>query len=123
VFAGKQSDVEEYYLKSKIFAFTSSSEGFPNAIGEAMAAGLPVVAYDCDAGPSEMVTDEDTGFLIPLFDDETFRAKLELLIEKPDLRQQLGENGSEYISKFNIRSIGDKFYQFITNHDHLPSNI
>ena len=53
VFAGKQSDVEKYYLSSKIFAFTSSSEGFPNAIGEAMAAGLPVVAYNCVAGPAE----------------------------------------------------------------------
>ena len=47
ILAGKQSDVEQFYLTSKIFAFTSSSEGFPNVIGEAMAAGLPVVAFDC----------------------------------------------------------------------------
>ena len=43
IFAGKQSDVEKYYLKSKIFAFTSSSEGFPNAIGEAMSAGFQLL--------------------------------------------------------------------------------
>ncbi|MBN1186454.1 MAG: glycosyltransferase, partial [Bacteroidales bacterium] len=44
---GKQEHVGDYYARAKIFAFTSSSEGFPNAIGEAMSAGLPVVAYDC----------------------------------------------------------------------------
>jgi GalNAc-alpha-(1->4)-GalNAc-alpha-(1->3)-diNAcBac-PP-undecaprenol alpha-1,4-N-acetyl-D-galactosaminyltransferase len=115
IFAGKQSNVDEYYLKSGIFAFTSSSEGFPNAIGEAMSAGLPVVAYDCDAGPSEMIIDGQTGFLIPLFDDEAFRAKLELLIENPDQRSQLGNAGKEQIKKFNIESIGNQFYDFITD--------
>ena len=38
IFAGKQEDVEQYYLLSKIFAFSSASEGFPNVIGEAMSA-------------------------------------------------------------------------------------
>jgi len=46
--------VKAYYLKSKIFAFTSNSEGFPNAIGEAQSAGLPVIAFDCIAGSSEL---------------------------------------------------------------------
>ncbi len=115
IFAGKQSEVEKFYLKSKIFAFTSSSEGFPNAIGEAMAAGLPVVAYDCDAGPSEMITDDKTGFLIPLFDDETFKSKLELLMEQPELREKFGQNGKEYIAGLSIKLIGEKFYQFITS--------
>jgi len=115
VFAGKQSDVEKYYLSSKIFAFTSSSEGFPNAIGEAMAAGLPVVAYDCIAGPSEMIVDQESGFLIPLFNDDIFKSKLELLMDNPDLSEKFGQNGMEYIKKFNIQSIGEQFYQFITS--------
>jgi glycosyltransferase involved in cell wall biosynthesis len=49
ILARKRTDVKKFYLKSKIFAFTSSSEGFPNVTGEALIMGLPDVSYDCDA--------------------------------------------------------------------------
>ncbi len=75
ILEGRQADVEAYYLKCRIFAFTSSSEGFPNVIGEAMSAGLPVIAFDCVAGPSEMIKDNHNGFLIPLFDYKHFLRK------------------------------------------------
>ena len=113
VLAGKQTNVEKYYLQSKIFAFTSSSEGFPNVIGEAMSAGLPVVAFDCVAGPSEMITDNENGFLIPLFDYNLFEQKLTLLMSNDLLRERMGEKAKESIEAFDVQSIGDKFYNFI----------
>lgn len=117
ILAGKESDVEQYYLKSKIFAFTSSSEGFPNVIGEAMSAGLPVVAFDCVAGPSEMIADNENGFLIPLFDYDLFQQKLSLLMNDDLLRDMMGINGKNKIKRFETAIIGDQFYNFI-----LPSN-
>ncbi|MBN1414289.1 MAG: glycosyltransferase [Bacteroidales bacterium] len=113
IFMGKQEHIEEIYLVSSIFAFTSSSEGFPNAIGEAMSAGLPVVAYDCVAGPSEMIIDNHNGFLVPLFDDGQFRQKLKLLMENEALRNRLGKNAIEDIRKFSIEEIGEKYLKFI----------
>lgn len=110
---GKISNVEDYYLRSRIFAFTSSSEGFPNAIGEAMSAGLPVIAYDCVAGPSEMIKDSHNGFLVPLFDDNQFRLKLELLMKDDKKRIIFGRRGSEDIKEFSIEKIGNKFLNFI----------
>jgi GalNAc-alpha-(1->4)-GalNAc-alpha-(1->3)-diNAcBac-PP-undecaprenol alpha-1,4-N-acetyl-D-galactosaminyltransferase len=112
---GKQKEVEAYYNMSKIFAFTSISEGFPNAIGEAMAAGLPTVAFNCVAGPSEMINDNHNGFLIPINDYEKFQDKLEVLMKDEDMRTRFGENGREYIKKFSIGSIGDKYLQLILN--------
>ena len=100
ILVGKQKNVDYYYLKSKIFAFTSSSEGFPNAIGEAISAGLPVVTYDCIAGPSEMIINSSTGFLIPLFDRDQFREKLELLMRSKELREKFGIHGQRVIEKF-----------------------
>jgi GalNAc-alpha-(1->4)-GalNAc-alpha-(1->3)-diNAcBac-PP-undecaprenol alpha-1,4-N-acetyl-D-galactosaminyltransferase len=113
VLTGKQSNVESYYLKSKIFAFTSSSEGFPNVIGEAMSAGLPVVAFDCVAGPSEMITDNENGFLIPLFDYDLFQQKLSLLMNDDTLRESMGANAKESIQHFDVEKIGNQFYNFI----------
>jgi GalNAc-alpha-(1->4)-GalNAc-alpha-(1->3)-diNAcBac-PP-undecaprenol alpha-1,4-N-acetyl-D-galactosaminyltransferase len=115
ILVGKQTDVEAYYLKSKIFAFTSSSEGFPNVIGEAMSAGLPVVAFNCVAGPSEMIKDNFNGFLIPLFDYEYFQEKLETLMKDDDLRENFGRRSMEDIKQSSIDRIGEKYLQFILN--------
>jgi GalNAc-alpha-(1->4)-GalNAc-alpha-(1->3)-diNAcBac-PP-undecaprenol alpha-1,4-N-acetyl-D-galactosaminyltransferase len=112
---GKQTDVESYYLKSQIFAFTSSSEGFPNVIGEAMAAGLPVVAFDCIAGPSEMIEDNKNGLLVALYDYKTFQNKLELLMDNDDIRIRFGEQARSDIRQFSIKNIGDEYIYFLFN--------
>lgn len=111
---GKVSDIESYYHRSKIFAFTSSSEGFPNVIGEAMSAGLPVIAYDCVAGPSDMVDDGENGYLIPLFKDDLYIKKLDRLMKDEELRSRMEEKSREKIQKFSIEVIGKKYYSFIT---------
>jgi len=114
IFTGKQEKIEELYHKSSIFAFTSSSEGFPNVIGEAMSAGLPVISYDCNAGPSDMIDDGENGYLIPLFDDQIFKDKLARLMEDQSLREHMGINGKKKISTFSRDHICEKFFSFIT---------
>jgi len=114
ILAGTQKNVEAYLLKAKIFAFTSSEEGFPNAIGEAMSAGLPVVSYDCITGPSEMIEDGQNGYLTEVFDDETFQKRLETLMNDEELRAKMGKQAKESIKRFSEESIVEKFYKFIT---------
>lgn len=113
ILAGTQKNVERYLLKASVFAFTSSSEGFPNVIGEAMSAGLPVVAYDCIAGPSDMVENEKNGFLIPLFDDQTFIERLQYLINNKEEREKMGVAARESIKKFSVDRICEQYYNFI----------
>lgn len=114
ILAGTQKNVDSYLLRSSIFAFTSSSEGFPNAIGEAMSAGLSVVAYDCIAGPSDMIENGVNGFLVPLFDDNCFKQRLVELMDDDERRNQMGQAAKESIKEFDVDRIVDKFYQFIT---------
>ena len=121
-FEGFQSDVEAYYRESKIFAFTSSSEGFPNVIGEALAFGLPTVSYDCTAGPSEMITDGENGYLVPTFDDDAFRQKLALLMDNEDLRAEMSEDAARSIQKFHSGVIADQFYSFIAGEAEPAAN-
>ena len=115
ILAGNQADVDVYYQKSKIFAFTSSSEGFPNVVGEAMSAGLPVVSFDCMAGPSDMIRDEEDGFLVKVFDYDTFEYRLKCLIDDEVLRGQLGSKAQERIKQFTVESIGKRYLSFISN--------
>jgi GalNAc-alpha-(1->4)-GalNAc-alpha-(1->3)-diNAcBac-PP-undecaprenol alpha-1,4-N-acetyl-D-galactosaminyltransferase len=113
LFEGEQKNVARYYLSSSIFAFTSSSEGFPNVVGEALSAGLPVVSYNCVAGPSEMITDGENGFLVPVFADECFQQRLQLLIDDESMRVKMGQKAKESMKKFSMESIGPKYIDII----------
>lgn len=112
---GEQKDVEKYYNTSKIFAFTSSSEGFPNVIGEAMSYNLPIVTYDCIAGPKEMIEDGINGFLIPLFNQKQFILKLQMLMENELLIKSMGNKSSVLIKKYDFEVIANKFLTIISN--------
>ena len=111
--AGKQHDIDRYYLSSRIFAFASSSEGFPNVIGEAMSAGLPVMAFDCVAGPADMIIDNHNGFLVPLFDWAQYKQKLTLLMEDENLRSFFGKNAQIDVKKYSVSKIGDEYLDFL----------
>ena len=112
--AGTRKNVDDYLRRAKIFVFTSSSEGFPNVVGEALSAGLPVVAYDCIAGPSDMVEDGRNGFLVPVFDKSMFREKLELLMKDDDLRKKMSSYAPGTIKRFSSNEIIEEYYRVIT---------
>ena len=113
ILLGKRSDVDYFYLRSKIFAFTSSSEGFPNVVGEAMSSGLPVVAYDCVAGPSDLIDHQRTGFLVPLHDHTSFENSLRQLIEDENLRIAMGAEAREKIKQFAVPQVAKAFRNFV----------
>ena len=66
------------------------NSGSTGRIAEAMSAGLPAISYDCPTGPSDIIDDGENGFLIPLFDDNAFADKLNILIENEELRSKMG---------------------------------
>jgi len=105
-----------YHLlpSAKVFAFTSSSEGFPNVIGEAMSYGLPVIAYDCTAGPSDLINDEETGFLIEERDQMAYVEKLKTLMQDTALRNKQSGAALEKIKDFDAEKIAQQFFTFIT---------
>lgn len=96
---GGSDDLEKLLPKAAVYAFTSDWEGLPNALLEAMAMGLPVVATDCPCGgPATVIQDGENGLLIPVGDEDALTESIIRLIEDRQMAERLGKNA---------RKIGD----------------
>lgn len=91
IFHGYVEDPDAHYAQAGIFVLPSRFEGMPNALLEAMAAGLPVVVSDASPGPLEEVTGGEHGIVVPAEDVAALTAALEKLAGDADLRQAMGE--------------------------------
>ena len=89
--AGRRENIGEELAKADIFVLTSKYEGFPNALLESMAVGLPCVTFDCPSGPREISMDGQVALLVPPNDEVSLRLALEQLILDKDLRGSLGK--------------------------------
>lgn len=83
-------DVHKEYLDASIYVMTSRFEGLPLVLIEAMHFGLPIVSYDCQCGPSDLVKNETNGYLTPVGDIDKTAEHICELIENPDLRSKFG---------------------------------
>ncbi len=81
--------LSEQLQQANLFVFPSRHEGMPNAVLEAMACGLPVIASRI-AGNEELVRDGENGLLVPPENPDALRNALVELMENPALRQQMG---------------------------------
>ncbi|MBI3920265.1 MAG: glycosyltransferase family 4 protein [Armatimonadetes bacterium] len=92
LFVGRvpQPMVSAYLCASDLFVLNSTGEGLPNAVIEAMQAGIPVIATQTP-GTAELIQHGITGLLVPPGNEEALRASLEVLLGDPDKRSRLAE--------------------------------
>jgi glycosyltransferase involved in cell wall biosynthesis len=105
------ADVARYIGIMDVLVHLSRREGLPRALPQALAAGKPVVAYDCD-GAREVCSDNETGFLVRPGDTSHLVECLLALAKNPDLRRAFGQRGQTFVRQhFSVETMVDALYR------------
>ena len=106
---GQYNNIPELLSALDLYVFTSYHEGMPNSVLEALACGLPIVAFDAP-GVNELVEDRENGFLIAdRCELELAKAVIKVLLDN-ELRNRMRKNARDYVlQNYGIQDISKKF--------------
>jgi glycosyltransferase involved in cell wall biosynthesis len=105
---GRTTDVEKEYCNSSVFVLSSRFEGFGMVIVEAMACGLPVVAFDCPWGPQAIISDGEDGLLVENGNPSALAQNLIALIKDDGKRKVMSEAALRNVQRFQIEHIAQQ---------------
>lgn len=112
-FLGKVKEIDKCYAYAGMFVIPSRSEGFPNALAEAMTAGCCCIAFDFVAGPNEMITNGVDGILVPSGDTQKLAEVIDDLIVKDGFRDVLAQKAIKTSQHFKKSTIISKIANVI----------
>ncbi len=119
-------DISTKLQESSIFILSSRYEGLPMILLEAMACGLPAVAFTCPCGPRDIISNSKDGILANDGNIDELANGINQLIENEELRQAMGKQARTRAEQFSIERIGimwlDLFKNCIDKHTKQPDN-
>ena len=108
---GHVADVEAWYRHAACFVLSSYHEGWPCVLGEALANGCPVVSFDCDYGPSEILESGKYGLLAPEGDVGALTEAMARVLNDDALRRDLAARGPERARAFSLEKIAPRWLE------------
>lgn len=112
-FMGNNSELSRKYKEYSFYVMTSRYEGLPLVLLEAKSSRLPIVSFDIESGPSDIIVDGYDGFLIRPFKVDDMAKRICELIENCKLRNCLSDNAYNNMKKFNKKTIIKQWNSFI----------
>jgi glycosyltransferase involved in cell wall biosynthesis len=108
-FPGRAGNIGDWYECVDLYVMSSRFEGFPNTLVEAMAYGLPVVSFDCDTGPCDIIRHKVDGLLVPSGNAQELTATLNLLMGDENLRLEMAKRAGDVRVRFATELIAEKW--------------
>jgi glycosyltransferase involved in cell wall biosynthesis len=102
---GRAGNIGAWYERAHAYVLPSRFEGMPNVLLEAMSHGLPVISFDCETGPGEIIRHGVDGLLVPPQDIKALAEAMAMLMGDDELRQQLGAGAVETRLRYALPTI------------------
>lgn len=113
-FKGSTKNAQSYYSQADIFCLPSFYEGFPNALAEALAAGIPAVGFEDCCGVSDLIQDGVNGVLTKgAMAADNLHLSLRKLMDDSLLRETMGDNAKLSVFKFNPVIVYNSWENFL----------
>jgi glycosyltransferase involved in cell wall biosynthesis len=104
-----KKNVETEYLNSAFYLMTSISESFPMVLLESQEYGLPIISYDCNSGPRDIIINNFNGFLVEVGNIQKLADVMIKLMDDDSLRNKMGFEAKKNTEKFQIDAIIKKW--------------
>lgn len=112
-FLGRKENFSKDLSESEIFVLPSLSEGFPNALIEAMSVPLPCISSDCVAGPSDIIENGVNGILVKPKSVKELTDAITMLIENENKRKTLARNAYSIREKLAVDKIAQQYLDYV----------
>lgn len=103
----------EYMANALFLVSTSESEGFGNVLVESLACGTPVIAFDCDFGPAEIIVHRENGLLVTPQNSEDLTDAMNLFVTDKLLYNHCKSNARPSSEKFSLAVIGRQWLDYL----------
>ena len=113
-FLGFIKKLDEWYLNARFLALTSYFEGWPNVILEAMSLNCPVISFNCNFGPKEIITNNVNGILVEQGNKKALIKQMLRLLNDDKLHSKLSKNASERAKDFELNKISNQWTDLIS---------
>lgn len=109
------NQIEHEYGNSSLIVMTSHYEGFGMVLVEAMACGVPAIAFDCKCGPKDIIQEGANGLLVPDNDIAGLARAMMRLMENETLRKRLSENAKAIVDTYSEEVVMSKWVSLFTS--------